>query len=87
MAERMYYIQDARQVVGNCALWWCVDGHGYTCDIEEAGKWPESEALKLGEWRETDIPFPVDQVREHVVNHVRVEHLHRMRKDPNEATS
>jgi len=83
MAERMYYIQDARNVVGNCALWWCVDGHGYTCDIEEAGQYPESEALDQHKWRETDVPFPVDEVRKHIVHHVRTEPLSRMKKAAN----
>ena len=81
MTERMYYIQDARQVVGNCALWWCVDGHGYTCDIEKAGQFTKEEADEQHSCRDTDIPFAVKAVREHIIHHVRVEPLQRMKRD------
>jgi len=37
MSENLYYIQDTRSVVGNCALWWRKDDQGYTCDIDDAG--------------------------------------------------
>lgn len=36
----LYYIEDTRQIVGNCALWWREGGHGYTCDLKQAWKVP-----------------------------------------------
>lgn len=69
-----YYIQDKRQVVGNCALWWAAGSQGYTCELGSAGVFSGTEASAM---RETDIPWPVDVVRSHAVTHVRVEPLHR----------
>jgi hypothetical protein len=46
----IYYIQDTRSVCGNSAVWWCVEGAGYTSDLDKA--W------KVGpEWkgRDTDV--------------------------------
>jgi hypothetical protein len=34
---QLYYVQDTRQMVGNCMLWWCPDRKGYTTQIDEAG--------------------------------------------------
>ena len=83
MGERMYYMQDSRQAVGNCALWWRTEAQGYTCDIDEAMQFTEKEAMDQHDCRETDIPFLVDDVRKHILHHVRVESLHQIRKDPN----
>lgn len=67
-----YYIQDKRQVVGNCALWWAADSRGYVCELGKAGVYSGVQASAM---RETDIPWPVDMVRSHAVTHVRVEPL------------
>jgi len=31
-----YYLQDKRQYVGNCVLWYRKNGAGYTCNLNEA---------------------------------------------------
>jgi hypothetical protein len=31
-----YYLQDTRSYVGNCPVWWCKDGNGYTTDLRKA---------------------------------------------------
>lgn len=74
-ASGLYYIQDTRQVVGNCALWWCPDGKGYTCELGKAGKYGAEEAKRLRDGRDTDIPFPVEVVDAAAVTHCRVETL------------
>lgn len=71
----MYYIQDTRQVVGNCALFWRVEGAGYTCDLNEAGTWEEKEALAIARSRSTDKAIRVDLARRLAVTHVSVETL------------
>lgn len=48
--ERLYYVQDTRSVVGNCALWWRENGAGYTCAIDEAGLYRKDHRT----WRDTD---------------------------------
>jgi hypothetical protein len=70
-----YFIQDARQYVGNCVLWWCPDGGGYTTQIDEAGRYSEEKAKEIARNRDTDIPWPEDVVWRSVVQHVRIERL------------
>lgn len=70
-----YYIQDKRTVVGNCALWWAKDAHGYCCDLVDAGIFKGKEAASH---RDTDVPWPVATVQQHITQHVRVESLHRL---------
>ena len=66
-----YYLSDDRQVVGNCMLWWCPNGAGYTCELGKAGIYTGSEA----DHRDTDVPWPVDYVQSRVVVHVRRDRL------------
>jgi hypothetical protein len=53
IAEPLYYIQDTRSYCGNSVMWWRVDGHGYTSNLEEAWKVPAT-------WkgRDTDKLWP-----------------------------
>lgn len=41
--EPLYYIQH-KGYVGNCLLWWCTSGHGYTTNLDKARQVPKSEA-------------------------------------------
>jgi len=68
----MYYIVDTRTIVGNCALFWCPDGKGYTTQLEEAGLYTKAEAMSH---RPTDLPVPASLARAHGVTHVRVDRL------------
>jgi hypothetical protein len=70
--DERYYILDRRQVVGNCALWWCPDGKGYTCDLDAAGKYSWDEASSN---RDTDVPVPCELAERLVVKHVRFDHV------------
>jgi len=70
---QLYYILDARQVVGNCALWWCPNGNGYTTQIDEAGLF--DEAFVSGMDRDTDHAYPQELVENLIVKHVRLDHL------------
>lgn len=65
----MYFIRDARQWVGNCALWWAPEGRGYTCDLAQAGEFTAKQTSRLAR-RETDIPYRVDLVRAVATIHV-----------------
>lgn len=68
-----FYILDTRSVVGNCALWWGKNRSGYVCDLSEAGRYTEAEALEIASVRGTDIPLPCSEVERCVVRHVRIE--------------
>lgn len=67
--EEKYYLQDSRGVVGNFLLFWRKDHHDYTTDIDEAHEFTLEEALSH---RETDVPWPVSQMRK--VARLRVDH-------------
>ncbi len=72
MADRDYYILDARSCVGNCALWWGPNNSGYVCNLDEAGLYTLEDALSH---RPTDVPVHRDVARGCVVSHVRWDHL------------
>lgn len=76
--DALYFVQDTRQVVGNCGSWWAVNGAGYVCCIDDAGQYTGKEVRSL---RETDVPWPVDHVLKHVVRHVRVDNQSFNRND------
>lgn len=73
---RLYYIQDTRQVVGNCALWWRAGGAGYTCDLDDAGTWPEDDLWQFQ--RATDVPHLKSEVDAIAIRHARGETLREM---------
>lgn len=73
--DGLYFIQDTRTCVGNCALWWAKDRAGYCCDLNDAGVYMGKDLPS----RSTDIAWPVDFVRAHTVTHVRVETLNAAR--------
>jgi hypothetical protein len=63
MAEK-YYILDSRTQVGNCALWWRVNGAGYTDNLDEAWLLDEATA-KRDARRPTDKLVPESLARKH----------------------
>lgn len=71
----LFYIQDTRSVVGNCAVWWCPDRGGYTCDLTKAGLYDEAEAREITSNRKTDVAYRREDVMALVVRHVRSEAL------------
>ena len=58
--SNLYYIQDARQYVGNCVLWWGKAGSGYTTHLDEAGLYDEEYLKTL---RPSDVPWPEDIIK------------------------
>ena len=69
---RDYYILDARQCVGNCAVWWRPQGKGYTCELNKAGLFTKEEAESH---RKTDLPVHKDIAEGLVRQHVRWDSL------------
>jgi hypothetical protein len=53
-----YYLQDKRDFVGNCVLWWRKNREGYCTDLREAHVFTRDEAYGQHDCRETDIPWP-----------------------------
>jgi len=69
-SKPLFYIQDKRQIVGNCVLWWRANGQGYTTELNDAGLYPAEKGL-----RETDVLVPKELAESLAVKHVRVEPL------------
>jgi hypothetical protein len=67
--EALYLMQDTRQLVGNCILWWGPNGNGYLCNVDEAGRYTGAEVRRMR--RDTDAPWPVEHVLKHTVRHAR----------------
>ena len=63
-----WLIQDTRQIVGNCILWWGPDGSGYTTELKEAGRF--TEAFAKGQ-RESDRAIPLPIAKKFASTHVR----------------
>jgi hypothetical protein len=72
VGEACYYVLDARTVVGNCAMWWCPKGNGYTCEIDKAGLYTADDVAGM---READVPIHRDEVTKLVIQHVRLDHM------------
>ncbi|MEY1661557.1 hypothetical protein [Isoalcanivorax beigongshangi] len=56
-----FYLQDSRDYVGNCVVWWRRGG-GYTTRLDEAEKFSRDKAMGQHRCRETDIPWPCSEV-------------------------
>lgn len=62
MNNKTYYIQDSRQFIGNCALFWKAGG-GYTPNIDEAEEFTFDEAMKHHQNRDTDIGWEKEYIQ------------------------
>ena len=69
MKDELYYMQDARQYVGNSMSWWAKDYHGYVCDIKKAHIFTLEEAKKAS-LRNTDILWPKDYIDQRIQHHI-----------------
>ena len=67
----MYYVQDARNYVGNSVLWWGLNNSGYVTDINRAHKYTKEEILKsFLDGRETDIVWSAKHIDANIKQHV-----------------
>lgn len=71
--EAMYLIQDLRSCVGNCASFWREKSQGYTCNIDEAGRYTNAAARNLTEGNPDHEMIHEDEVLAACVRHVRVD--------------
>lgn len=59
----LFYLQDSRSNTGSRAMFWRENG-GYTSNLDEAEQFTREAAVKQYENRDSDLPWPVDYVRE-----------------------
>jgi hypothetical protein len=69
----MYLIQDLRSCVGNCASFWREKSQGYTCNVEEAGRYTKERATNLTEDNPDHAMVSEAEVLAACVKHVRVD--------------
>ena len=72
--NKMYYVQDRRNYVGNAVLWWGLNGSGYVTDLAKAHKYTYEEILKFNP-RETDIIWESDHVETAIRQYVDMQGL------------
>ena len=63
--SELFYLRDSRSDTGSSAVFWCVDGGGYTTDLSKAWKLTREDAISYHNCRETDIPLRCDLVDKH----------------------
>lgn len=74
-----FYIQNVG-FQGNCIKFWRPNGHGYTCNLDEAWKVTEAEAQNICHSRpKEDIPWPAEKVDRFAHRHLDVEALRAIR--------
>lgn len=88
--ERLYYVRDTRNVVGNCVLWWRKGNAGYTCNLDEAEIYTKSIAMRMHRSRKTDRPYPkdiIDGMCDRHVDHQKIDHIEYTAVDDNKGAS
>jgi len=78
--EELFYIQDSRQYVGNCMLWWGAKSRGYTCNLDLAGKYSRQEAEEICANRESEKMWPVAEIDALASRHVDMQNVRRAKK-------
>lgn len=61
-----FLLQESRQYVGHCLLWWGPNGNGYVSDISKAQRYTREEAISANQSRHTDIPWPASLVESQI---------------------
>lgn len=74
--EQLFYVRDTRTNCGNACFWWGKDSKGYTTHIDRAGKYTMAQVLAM---RETDVPYPVEEIDKIWSHHVDYQHLRDLR--------
>lgn len=75
--DDLYFLQDKRSFVGNCAVWWAQDGKGYTTQIALAHRYTKDQAFKQHGIRQTDVPWPCAVIEPLAKLTIDVQDMHR----------
>jgi hypothetical protein len=63
MSEPLFLLQDSRQLVGDCMVWWAQGGNGYTSDLSKAQRYTKDEASSMNRSRDSDVPWPENLIQ------------------------
>lgn len=77
--ETMFYIQNNREYVGNSVLWWAIDGHGYTTNIDKAWRVTKEYILSQS-WRSYETFWECESVDNTVSRHIDMQNLRNINK-------
>jgi hypothetical protein len=77
MRERLFYLQDSREYVGNDVLWWAKDGKGYTTDLSKAAVYSREAAQRMHVSRGSDVPWPKSYIDGKARPAVDMQHINR----------
>lgn len=72
--NKLFYIQDTRNTVGNSMLWWELYNRGYVCDIKQARIFSELDAHKICDDSESKRMWPVEYINKRVSHHIDMQH-------------
>lgn len=76
MSEPLFYIQNTVYFNSDSALWWRPNRGGYTCNLNEAGKYSREEAKGIERLRRgVDKAWPVEEIDAIAGRHVSVHSL------------
>lgn len=84
---QLFYIQDGRQIVGNCIYWWVENSQGYTCNLKRAWKVDYATAAEIEGSRQTEILWPVEEVDAVAQVHVDIQNLRPLQKRAEKAAA
>ena len=60
---------------GDCVVWWRPDGHGYTTDLTQAGRYTKTRAKEIEKLRGQEVAVPVAVAEMACVKHVVADRL------------
>lgn len=74
--DKMYYVQDSRNYVGNAVLWFGLNNNGYVTDLSKAQKytWEQIQKFNL---RETNIIWDSEHVENAIRQYIDMQGLNR----------
>lgn len=74
--DEYFYVQDARNYVGNAVLWWGKDLNGYVTDLKKAHKFTKQEILdNFLNGRDTDVIWIASHVEDAIREYVDSQYL------------
>ena len=69
MSKKFLVHDKTRGHVGNSMVWWAKDHRGYTCDVNQAHRFTELEAIRVCEEADDLVAYPEKVIAELAVPH------------------
>lgn len=79
--EQFYIATTKHGFVGNATVFWCPNGSGYSCDIEDAGLYTREDAESICGERDDQFMIRDDLVVAHQRNYLHADDMRRLVKE------